>query len=104
MSKMGAKTRFKEAMKNGYMDVALEAAACILQHTWRGKLAHRKMLLQKAQRQRLREEGYARKLQCAYRARLARRKALVLKAEKERLREAGYARKLQVCCVVHSLE
>ena len=76
--------------------MAKEAAACMLQCAWRGKLAQRKVVLQKAERQRLLEEGYARKLQSAYRARLARKKALALKAEKQRLREAGYARKLQV--------
>jgi hypothetical protein len=95
MSRMGAKTRFKEALKNKLMDVAEEAAACMLQCAWRGKLAQRKMLAQRAHKQRMLEEGYARKLQCAYRARLARRRAERLKEEKRILKEYGYARKLQ---------
>jgi hypothetical protein len=31
MSRMGAKTRFKEAVKRGLDDVAADAAACMLQ-------------------------------------------------------------------------
>jgi hypothetical protein len=57
-----------------------------VQCAWRGKLAGRKMMAQRAAKQRLLEDGYARKLQCAYRARLARRRTAILKEEKRKLK------------------
>ena len=90
---MGAKLRFRAAIKEGKMDVAEDAAACMLQGTWRAKCARRKMQFKKAEKQRLMEEGQARKLQSLYRCRLARKSVAAKREEKRKLIEAEEARR-----------
>ncbi len=93
---MGAKTRFFAALKAGQMNVARDAAATMLQGAWRSKVARRRMLLKKAEKERLREEGYAKKIQCRYRARLARKKVEAIKQQKLMIRKNIGALKFQV--------
>lgn len=93
---MGAKTRFFEALKAGQMDIARGAAAVMLQGAWRSKCARRRMLLRKAEKERLREEGYAKKIQCRYRARLARKKVEAIKTQKLQIKKQIGALKFQV--------
>jgi hypothetical protein len=96
MKGMGAKQRFKAAMKAGKMDVARTAAAVMVQGAYRSKLARRRMLVQKAHKEKLRMEGYAKKIQCRYRARLARKRMEKIKAEKLAIKMKLMAMKVQV--------
>eukprot|EP01034_Spumella_vulgaris_P021340 gene21340-27370_t len=79
---MGAKLRFKAAIKAGKRDVAVEAGACMVQGAWRAKCARRRMLIKKAEKDALRLEGCARKIQSRYRARLARKRMEKIKEER----------------------
>jgi transcriptional regulator of heat shock response len=54
---LGAKQRFKAAMANGKMDVARVAAAVMVQGAYRSKLARRRMMIKKAEKERLLQEG-----------------------------------------------
>jgi hypothetical protein len=92
---MGAKLRFRQASALGRVSEMEDAAACMLQGAWRSKCARRKMLIKKAEKQRLREEGCARKVQSLYRKRLARKRVVALRLEKARLQQEACARKLQ---------
>jgi hypothetical protein len=89
---MGAKLRFRAAVKEGKMDVAKDAAACMLQGTWRSKCARRKMVQKKAEARHLMEEGQARKLQSLYRCRLSRKKVAAKREEKRQVLAAEEAR------------
>jgi hypothetical protein len=77
------------------MDIVEESAAMMLLGAWRAKVARRRMLLKKAEKQRLLEDGYARKIQSRYRSRLAARKVARLKAEKLALKQRIAAMKVQ---------
>lgn len=92
---MGAKLRFKEALKVGNMSVAEDAAAVMLQGAWRSRKARRRMQEMKRKREQFIKESAARKLQSRYRSRLARQRVEQLKAERQRLREEGAAIMLQ---------
>lgn len=93
---LGAKAKFKTALANGKMAIARDAAACMVQGAYRAKLARRRMLQKKAEKERLLREGYAKKIQCRYRARLARKKMEAVKAEKLRIKQKLAAMKVQV--------
>lgn len=93
---MGAKSRFKAALKHGKMAIARDAAAVMVQGAYRAKIARRNMLKKKAEKDRLRREGYARKIQCRYRARLAKKKIEKIKAEKLAIKRKLMAMKIQV--------
>jgi hypothetical protein len=95
LGQANAKRRFREALAKGHMAVARGAAATMLQGAWRSKLAARQVKLKKAQKQRLLEDGYARKIQSRYRMRLAKRKIEKVKEEKRRIKEQLCARKVQ---------
>jgi len=86
---MGAKLRFREALAHGNMDMARDAGANMLQGAWRAKIARRKMEAKRAEKQRLLEEGYVRKIQCRYRARLAHKRVEELRAERLRVLQAA---------------
>lgn len=79
---MGAKARFFAALKQGNKKVAREAAAVMLQGAWRSKVARRRMVLKKQEKEQKLRSGYARKIQSRYRARLARKKVEAIKKEK----------------------
>ncbi|RYY89210.1 hypothetical protein EON63_01150 [archaeon] len=64
---MGAKQRFYAARQQGKHHVAKEAAAVMVQGAWRAKMAYRRMVLKKAEKEAKRREGYAKKIQCRYR-------------------------------------
>lgn len=98
---MGAKARFFAALKAGQHDIAEAAAAVMLQGAWRAKCARRRMLLKKAEKERLREEGYAKKIQCRYRARLARKKVEAIKIQKLQNRKQIGALKFQVSLLTY---
>lgn len=85
------KKNFREALARKDNRAARHYAATMLKNAWRSKLARRKALQHRAEKQRLLQEGMARKLQAKYRTRLARRKVERLRAEKQRLREEGAA-------------
>ena len=89
---MGAKQRFRAALASGDHAAAQEAGAVMLQGAWRSKVARRRMLLKKAERARLLEEGAARKLQSRIRARAARKRVSALREEKKRLLAEEQAR------------
>lgn len=95
LGQASAKKRFKEALAKGHKDIARAAAATMLQGAWRSKLAARQVIRKRAEKQRLREDGYARKIQSRYRCRLARKKIERIKAEKLRVKRELCARKLQ---------
>jgi len=84
---LGAKSRFQTALKHGKMSVARDAAAAMLQGQWRCKLAQRKIILKRAEKERLLRDGYARKIQSRYRCRLAKRRVEKAKAEKLRIKK-----------------
>lgn len=92
---MSAKTRFFAAKKEGQVEIATEAAAIMVQGAWRCKLAARKVVLKRAEKEALRREACARKIQCRYRIRVAKRRIAAIKAEKKRNAERLAAIKLQ---------
>jgi C2 domain/IQ calmodulin-binding motif len=91
----GAKTRFRAFLKAGKMNEAKIEAAKMLQNSWRGKLAKRKMEKKRQEKQRLREEAGAIKLQGRWRIKKSREKVRKLKEQQQRLREEGAAIMLQ---------
>lgn len=95
LGQANAKKRFKEALAKGHKQVARSAAATMLQGAWRTKLAARQVKLKRAQKQRLLEDGYARRIQSRYRMRLAKRKIEKIKAEKHAIKLQLCARKVQ---------
>ena len=99
MKSMGAKARFFAALKSGQKDIAMDAAATMLQGAWRSKVARRKVAIQRAEKERLRQAGYAKKIQCRYRARLARKKVEAIKLQKLENRKNIGALKFQVSCL-----
>eukprot|EP01040_Poterioochromonas_malhamensis_P012894 gene12894-14129_t len=92
---LGAKAKFKTALQHGKLSVAREAAATMVQGAYRAKIAHRNMLIKKAEKDRLRREAYAKKIQCRYRTRLARRKMEKIKAEKLAIKRKLMAMRIQ---------
>lgn len=95
LGQANAKRRFREALAKGHKEIARQAAATMLQGAWRSKLAARQVKLKRAQKQRLLEDGYARKIQSRYRCRLARKKVERIKAEKQRIKLELCARRVQ---------
>jgi hypothetical protein len=93
---MGAKARFRSALQHGKMAVARDAAAMMVQAAYRAKLAHRRMTIKKAEKERLRMEAYAKRIQCRYRARLAKKKIEIIKKEKLLIKMKLCAMKIQV--------
>lgn len=93
---LGAKARFRAAIQHGKMDVAEDCAAIMLQGSWKSKVARRNAALQKAEKERLRAEAYARRIQTRYRARLARKRMETIKAEKLALRRERAVLRAQV--------
>lgn len=93
---LGAKSRFRTAMQQNKISVARHAAAEMLQGAWRGKVAHRKIILKRAEKEKLLREGYARKIQSRYRCRLARRRVEAIKTEKLRIKREISCMTIQV--------
>ncbi len=79
---LGAKSRFRSAREMGQMDIALDAAATMVQGAWKGKIAKRKVQARKEEKERLRKSAAARKIQTRYRCKMARRRVEAIKAEK----------------------
>jgi hypothetical protein len=90
-SKGAIKKQFKEALATKNIRQIEFLAATMLKNAWRGKKARKHVNELKLKKQKLMEEGMARKLQSKYRTRLASRKVAKLRAEKQRLREEGCA-------------
>jgi hypothetical protein len=91
LAKGNVKKNFKEALTRKDMKAAQYYAATMLKNSWRGKKARERSRKMRAEKQRLLEEGMARKLQSKYRSRLALRRVQKLKAEKQRMREEACA-------------
>lgn len=90
-AKGSVKKNFKEALARGDKNAARYFAATLLKNAWKGKKARERARLLRAEKERLLQEGMARKLQSRYRVRLARRRAQKLKEEKQKLREEACA-------------
>jgi hypothetical protein len=66
----------------GQTVVALDAAATMVQGAWRSKIAKRKMLIQKAEKEKKLMSAAARKIQSRYRTKIAQRRVDAIRAQK----------------------
>ena len=90
---MGAKLRFREAMKAGRMWDALDPAALMVQAAWRAYCSRRRAATKKAEKIALLEDALARKVQILYRCRLARKRANEKREEKRKIVQDEAARR-----------
>lgn len=90
-AKGNVKKNFKEALARKDARAAQFYAATMLKNAWRAKKARERTRLMRAEKQRLLEDGMARKLQAKYRTRLAQRRVRKLREEQRRLKEEACA-------------